>query len=286
MRADWGSFLSDLTRHLKKEVVFRYKGYAKRQRVLASLWKGKFLRSQITFYSALYAKKRLRIKDYSFLLDLCAGIETIHLASLIHDDIMDNADERRGMKAFYKTFGVAEAIVYGDLLFNKGVSLFERQGLQAVALDAIEAICIGQQMELALSHKDALAFSDYMKLIGRKTAALFRCGPLSVERRMGPINKARLSEGAYHFGIAYQLYDDILDWSDDMSADLFSYPVFLYKKAFGRMPKRQIPKGERALVIRHARKEITRHLKKAAALNPNLAGMCAWLGKNMEVWDD
>ncbi|OXM53982.1 dimethylallyltranstransferase [Amycolatopsis thailandensis] len=158
-------------------------------------------------------------------LPAAIAVEYLHVASLVHDDIIDGDDVRRGRPSVHARYGTADAIVTGDaLLFDLFVIVAEG-GLPADVVAPVVAeiaragndLCRGQVLESGLKHDSAL--EDYLEVAGLKTAALFRAAC-----RAGALLDGGSAEqvdllGSYgeHTGIAFQMYDDCLPYLADSS---------------------------------------------------------------------
>ena len=149
-------------------------------------------------------------------LTLGTIVEMIHLASLVHDDILDRADTRRGFPTAQAKWGAEMAVLLGDSLFAQALRLctrFETNVVARAVADAAHDVCQGEILQTQRQFDLSFSEEDYRKVIGMKTAALF-----SVATRVGAILSCGEGEqadalGAFgrHLGIAYQIYDDCLD---------------------------------------------------------------------------
>lgn len=154
------------------------------------------------------------------LLEAAAGLELVHAATLIHDDIIDDADLRRGQPAVQRAYGVGRAIVAGDFLFTKGFELSARQDEKVVALTArfCTRVAEGELLEIQLMNRADLDLRAYLAIVERKTAA-----PLEVSARVGAHFAGRddleepLGRYGHHLGVAFQVTDDLLDLRGDPS---------------------------------------------------------------------
>lgn len=154
-------------------------------------------------------------KSYKNILDLAAGYELIHTASLIHDDIIDNSPYRRGKKTLSYKDGINNAIVVGDYLFAKAYELGSRYGKEVskVMADASSRLAEGQILEAINIGNLDLDIETYMQIIKNKTADFFAACSLgatiaaSVDKNISE----KLTDFAYNMGMAFQITDDILD---------------------------------------------------------------------------
>jgi geranylgeranyl diphosphate synthase type I len=155
------------------------------------------------------------------------SLEFIQTFSLIHDDIMDRSDMRRGKQTAYKKFGLDAAILLGDAFFAmafEAVGRLEtsdgRKGKVANLLArSTSQLADGQMIDLELKGSATLpSVGDYMKLIERKTASLFSVAAegAGVVAGVSPSMRKDLREFGGLIGLAYQIMDDIEDLKDDI----------------------------------------------------------------------
>ncbi|MCX8208346.1 MAG: polyprenyl synthetase family protein [Sulfolobales archaeon] len=152
-----------------------------------------------------------------------AAVEIFHNFTLVHDDIIDRDEFRRGVPTVHKIWGEALAIVAGDLLFAKsyeallklvdyGLS-YERvvSAIRELTWAAV-TVAEGQAMDLLLASRDRVSVEEYIEMVGKKTAALFRSSVLIGAAIAGAQEDdlARLREFAMNVGIAFQIRDDEL----------------------------------------------------------------------------
>jgi len=139
-----------------------------------------------------------------------AAIELVHMATLVHDDVLDDAPLRRGVPTVFASSGAAQAIAVGDLLFSRAFALLAaHRDTDTVALLAAASVALAEG-ELA-QRQDAfdtgISEQRYLERCRLKTATLFRCACL-----MGR-ESAALGEFGAEIGLAFQLLDDVLDVS-------------------------------------------------------------------------
>jgi len=154
------------------------------------------------------------------VMPLALAFELMHTASLVHDDIIDQDEMRRGRPAVHKKWSMNDALLTGDALIALAIDLASGYGettLKAVAQSALE-LCDGEDMDLTFSLKTA-SEEPYFRKIGKKSASLFRaaayCGALAGGGT--PSEAHSLSAFGENFGIAYQLRDDLLDLASSPS---------------------------------------------------------------------
>ncbi|RLI88965.1 MAG: polyprenyl synthetase family protein [Candidatus Altiarchaeales archaeon] len=149
-----------------------------------------------------------RIED---ALETAVAMELIHTFTLIHDDIMDRDELRRGVPSVHKTYGESTAILAGDLLFSKAFELCDPKVIKILAKASTE-ICEGQEMDMSFESRTCVTEREYLKMIRKKTAVLIRaatkCGALLGGGTRDEIDK--LAEYGLNIGMAFQIQDDIL----------------------------------------------------------------------------
>jgi len=154
---------------------------------------------------------------------LAAVLEMIHTATLLHDDVVDESQMRRGHATANAAFGNAASVLVGDFLYSRAFQLMvgvDRMRVLAIMADATNVIAEGEVMQLMHAGDAALTEDAYFEVIRRKTAKLFEAAG-----RLGAVlggASASLEESlaAYgmHLGIAFQIMDDVLDYSGDVAA--------------------------------------------------------------------
>ena len=153
-------------------------------------------------------------------LALAAYMELIHVATLIHDDVVDGADTRRGVNATAVDFGNRISVLAGDYLFAwifKNVTANYPAPIPHILSATLASICDGEVLQLqALGNLD-LDVAGYVEIVSKKTATLFaasaECGAI-----MGggaPLKVLALREFGMQYGIAFQMMDDLLDMTAD-----------------------------------------------------------------------
>ena len=176
--------------------------------------KGKRLRPILTLMAT-----DIFSNSYKSGLDAALAVEVFHNFSLVHDDIMDSAELRRGNKTVHKKWNVSTGILSGDVMLIQAYQLFENyEGEVFVDLaklfskTAIE-VCEGQQYDVDFETRDNVKTSDYLKMITYKTAVL-----LGASMKMGAIiaraskeDQNKIYDFGKYLGIAFQLQDDYLD---------------------------------------------------------------------------
>lgn len=152
-------------------------------------------------------------------LSLAAAAELIHSATLLHDDVIDEGEERRNRPSSRVLWGNLVSVLSGDLLLTRALTLVERAqvpGTMADMLQTLERLIGGEVHQLHARNRDDLDEAGYLQIVSGKTASLFGFACRSGARVAG---REDLVEPAGHFGekigIAFQVVDDVLDLSGD-----------------------------------------------------------------------
>ncbi len=151
-------------------------------------------------------------------LALAAYMELIHVATLIHDDVVDGAATRRGVNATAVDFGNRISVLAGDYLFAwifKNVTANYPHPIPHILSATLAAICDGEVLQLRALADPALSLDDYVQIVERKTATLFaasaECGAIvGAASHLAPGIRA-LRDFGMQYGIAFQMMDDLLD---------------------------------------------------------------------------
>jgi octaprenyl-diphosphate synthase len=154
---------------------------------------------------------------------LAAVVEFIHTATLLHDDVVDESELRRGRSTANAAFGNAASVLVGDFLYSRAfqmmVELDDMRVMQVLA-EATNTIAGGEVLQLMGSHDPEVDEARYLEVIRRKTAKLFEASARlgGVLARSAHAIEAGLADYGMHVGTAFQLIDDVLDYSGDEAA--------------------------------------------------------------------
>jgi len=177
--------------------------------------KGKQMRPLLVF---LTAKLNGTISETTFVA--ATFIELLHTATLVHDDVVDDASERRGLPSINVLYNSKIAVLLGDYLLAQGLLIsVEKQkfNMLGIVSDAVKEIVKGELVQLQKTRKLDIKEEDYFRIIRMKTAALISactaCGASSVTD--DPETIARMKEFGEHLGMAFQIKDDLLDYTGD-----------------------------------------------------------------------
>ncbi len=174
---------------------------------------GKRLRPMLTMVTARLCGYRGRRH-----VALAAAVEFIHTATLLHDDVVDASDLRRGLATANAVWGNKSSVLVGDFLFSRAFQLMVEDGslkVLGILSEASAVIAEGEVLQLVTSNDTATTEEAYLDVIRAKTAQLFaaasRIGAVLADRP--PAEEEALEAYGRNLGIAFQLVDDMLDYS-------------------------------------------------------------------------
>ncbi|MFN2586494.1 MAG: polyprenyl synthetase family protein [Actinomycetota bacterium] len=175
---------------------------------------GKRLRPALVMISSRAGEPGLRATDLA-----ATAIELVHLATLYHDDVIDETETRRGVPTAHAKWGTDVAVLAGDYLFASGSALGADAGgeVPGILARAIAEVCEGQIAETEAAGDPARSLEDFLETIGKKTGALFRAScdlGAATARAPDELRRALVDFGA-HLGLAFQMVDDLLDLTGD-----------------------------------------------------------------------
>lgn len=156
-------------------------------------------------------------------IELAAVIEFIHTATLLHDDVVDASEMRRGRETANARFGNEASVLVGDFLYSRSFEMMVEIGdmrIMEIVSHTTSTVAEGEVMQLLNCHDADTTEERYMHVIQSKTAKLFdaagRVGPVLAEQPEAVIQG--LAAYGMHLGTAFQLIDDVLDYSGDLDA--------------------------------------------------------------------
>jgi len=175
--------------------------------------RGKRLRPAlaIIFYRLLGSRGERRT-----LIEMATVLELIHLATLVHDDVIDQSIERRGRPALWRVWGNRTAVLQGDFIVSRAFTLLNRQEarLRSLIIATVEEILEGELLQEDLRWRIPTE-AEYFEVIRRKTAALISTacavGALIGDPQISGERFSQVREAGLRLGIAYQMADDLLD---------------------------------------------------------------------------
>lgn len=148
------------------------------------------------------------------VLDAAVAVELIHAASLLHDDVVDGATERRGMPSANARFGASVAVLSGDLVLTAALARLHPHGpdVTARAIEVVAEMTRAVGVELAARRRVDFPIADWRTMAEGKTGALFGLAAWLVARAAGDERRARACDRALrHLGVAFQIADDLGD---------------------------------------------------------------------------
>ncbi len=212
---------------------------------------GKRIRPALVFFSGWQGADRAPSPE---LVQVAAVVELVHLATLVHDDIMDGADVRRARPTASRQYGSAAAVLLGDALFAHALhlaALFPTPEVCRAVSESTRRVCAGEIMQTLRRRSVSVTRADYERVIDLKTAELFRVS-CALGARLGGYPAAFVEDAARfgrHLGIAYQIYDDLADFfgreqrigktlGTDLASGKLTLPLFILRD--------RLPPAERA----------------------------------------
>jgi len=230
--------------------------------------RGKYLRSALFVLSG----NLTRNYDSAKFIPVAAALEILHLATLLHDDVIDNGQIRRGKISLNSFLGNKIAILSGDSLFAQAFLIFAQQNNQMLVqtmAELVSIICRGETEEIFNSYNIEQKERAYMKIIGQKTASFFAASCYLGGLLAGSEEKMRnaLRSCGYNLGLAFQISDDFLDLvglekdigktlGNDLQEGIMNLPIIyalensLYKEELAALiEKKQISGKNFALAV-------------------------------------
>ena len=178
---------------------------------------GKRVRPMVTLLSARVFGSR----DED-VIPIAAAAEMIHMATLVHDDVIDHAPTRRGRPTVNAVWGNYPAVLTGDFMLARAMSLIVDQGnvrVLKVMSDMIFEMCEGEIAQHQAKGRLDQTQEEYFRRIGKKTARFFQacCESGAILAGAGPAHVEAMGSFGYHLGMAFQVVDDLLDVVGDAS---------------------------------------------------------------------
>lgn len=183
---------------------------------------------------------------WSAAMPFGAALELVHNFTLVHDDVMDNDETRRGIKTVHTQYGVPEAILAGDALFARAFELIPDSDthddrlvqLVDIIAKAVRLLAEGQQMDMDFEGRKSVKDTEYMKMIELKTAVLYSAAAQggAVIGESSEQEEEALREYGRLVGLGFQIWDDVLDLTSD-------------QKTFGKPVLNDIRNGKKTLIV-------------------------------------
>lgn len=168
---------------------------------------------------ALLAAKMYR-ETLDQVIPLAVALELIHMATLVHDDVIDNSQTRRGTETVKQQWGNRMSIYAGNYIFARSLALiasYGRRDVVDILADASMKICEGEIIQMLSAYNVRVGLKNYLRRIERKTALLIsvscHLGALIVDAPYAEVQA--LKRYGYYLGMAFQVTDDILDFVAD-----------------------------------------------------------------------
>jgi octaprenyl-diphosphate synthase len=184
-------------------------------------------------------------------------VEMVHLATLVHDDIMDRAELRRSRQTAARKFGPDAAVLLGDALFSQALHVaaqFPTPEVCRLVSASTRRVCSGEIMQTLRRRDTNVSLADYRRMIDLKTAELFRvsCYLGAALAAPAPGFAEAADRFGHHLGIAYQIYDDLVDFlgeeqkigktlGTDLATGKLTLPLMLLLE--------RVPAAERAALV-------------------------------------
>ncbi|MFA7085724.1 MAG: polyprenyl synthetase family protein [Aliarcobacter sp.] len=177
--------------------------YPKALYLLEKLATGKMLRSKLILKIAGVNSETIK---------LCAVVEMIHAASLLHDDVIDEADTRRGKPSINALYDNKTSIMFGDILYSRAFTELSQMDKKVAyhVSNAVTELSIGEMMDVDLTQSFNSSYDKYLTMIYKKTASLIEASARSAAILVGLDDEKYASYGK-NLGLAFQMIDDILD---------------------------------------------------------------------------
>jgi octaprenyl-diphosphate synthase len=181
---------------------------------------GKRLRPQLALLSAAACGQDCESSDIEHPVTVAAIIEFIHTATLLHDDVVDASELRRGQDTANSVWGNEAAVLVGDFLYSRAFEMMvDVQSLEVMSILAstTNRIAEGEVMQLLNVHEPDITEAQYIDVIEAKTARLFQAATELGAVLAGQSSEIRQAMASYgmHLGTAFQIADDVLDYQSD-----------------------------------------------------------------------
>ena len=175
--------------------------------LLDKLATGKMLRSKLILKIAGINEESIK---------LCAVVEMIHAASLLHDDVIDEADTRRGQPSVNALYDNKTSIMFGDILYSRAFTELSQMDKKIAynISNAVTLLSIGEMMDVDLTNTFNTSYDSYLDMIYKKTASLIEASARSAAILAG-LDENKYALYGKNLGLAFQMVDDILDITQD-----------------------------------------------------------------------
>lgn len=215
---------------------------------------GKRIRSLVAYYIAeMYSAAEAGIQADVFKIS--GIVEIIHAASLLHDDVLDNANTRRGKPSGKNLFGSKEVILGGDYMFAtaiRSLNDFENPALMDIFTRVIRDLSIAELMQMEYERRPDITMDNYLRIIFGKTGSLFQtaCEGIAIHMKRPAEEISLVAEIGKNLGMLFQMRDDYLDYFNsellnkppyqDFENGLFTFPVLLVRDTMDDKSKQEL----------------------------------------------
>lgn len=255
--------------------------------------RGKFIRAMSVIASAEDEEGRV----HPNAITMAAAIEILHLATLVHDDVIDNAELRRGNVTLQKKYGKRTAVICGDYLLSVALQMAasipnKKDYIELELPDYVGRVCLGELNQHINNGNVNLSLYQYLKIISGKTAALFEASFFAGAVLNGCDEKTakRYRRLGYYIGMNFQLTDDCIDFEDtvekankpvqsDYEQGVITLPLI---HAFAKLNDFK----EKALQGAVSRDEINEAVAKAGGLKFTKLVVQKYFNKAMKIIDE
>src|SRR5437879_5035753 len=219
-------------------------------------------------------------------LDLAVIVELIHIATLVHDDVMDEAQQRRSQPTANARWGNSLSVLLGDCLFAHALTLstnFENSDIGRAIARTAATVCSGEMIQTQRKFDLNLSVQDYLRIVQMKTGSLFSVAAefAAVISEANPDAIERFKNFGFQIGTAYQIYDDCVDLAGnegttgktlgtDLRKGKFTLPVLIFLRSASEFERERCCQ----LVLEERVEEMIELLKNGAtngALNESIA---------------
>ncbi|WP_121627415.1 polyprenyl synthetase family protein [Poseidonibacter antarcticus] len=175
--------------------------------LLEKLATGKMLRSKLILKIAGVNEESIK---------LCAIVEMIHAASLLHDDVIDESDTRRGKPSVNALYDNKTSIMFGDILYSRAFTqlTFMDKKIAFTVSNAVTLLSVGEMLDVDLTNSFNTSYEKYNDMIYKKTASLIEAAAKSAAILAG-LDEDKYALYGRNLGLAFQMIDDILDITQD-----------------------------------------------------------------------
>jgi heptaprenyl diphosphate synthase len=212
--------LAEVKAHLKNGPKTGFKDFDETLKTLFNA-EGKLLRPALVCIASYLGPEAVQITAQEKRTALAASIETLHMATLVHDDIVDEAKLRRGMPSIQSQYGKDYAVYLGDFLLSRSLLLMASYGLPQDILvklaKAVQSVCLSEIRQFECRYVYDLSLKHYLRIISGKTAALFAVSLASGAHMVeAPEKQIKImAQIGYAIGMCFQIQDDLMDIESD-----------------------------------------------------------------------